>query len=510
MATIYPLRSGCLMNPLFRLCLIVCALSLPLEAGAKSAADVFEEVSDSVVIVYGKDRQSQVVSLGSGVVVGAGEVVTNCHVIVDASDLSVKYKDSEYPAARKHSDFERDVCSLTTQSLKATAVRLGGTQTLKVGQRVYAIGAPRGLELTLSEGIISSLREVKGGRYIQITAPISAGSSGGGLFDEEGRLVGLPTFYLSEGQQLNFAVPVEWVKTLPQREVPAREPATAVTAWANRAIELEAKEEWAGLLNHAQRWTQVRPSDDEAWFYLGIAYKKVNQTAKAIEAYRQAVLINPDFAAGWSQLGDAYAHTDQRAKAIEAYRQVVRIDPNYIGGWYSLSYAYERAGQPAQAIEAMQQWVRIKPEDAGGWYALGSTYSNAGQAAKAIAAYQQAVRINPYRAQVWYALGLAHRRTGQTVRAIEAFQRAVSINPNDAWTWDALGDTYGRAGQTTQAITAYRKSLSINPDNDLAWYSLGEIYSLEGYKGEMMEAYRRLKDLNPDLADQFFSKFILP
>lgn len=504
------LSGGETMNLLSRLCLTVCAFGLALEAGAKSAAEIFEEVSDSVVVVYGKNRQGDVISLASGVVLAAGEVITNCHVIKEIGDLSVKYKNGEHAATRKHSDLDRDVCSLTVQGLKATAARLGATQTLKVGQRVYVIGAPRGLELTLSEGIISSLREVEGGRYIQITAPISAGSSGGGLFDEEGRLIGLPTFYLSEGQQLNFAVPVEWVKTLPQREAAAREAATAITAWVNRAIELEAKDEWSGLLHHAQRWTRDRPSDDVAWFYLGIAYKKVNQTAKAIEAYRQAVLINPDFAGGWSELGDTYAHTDQKTKAIEAYRQVVRIKPNYVGGWYILSYAYERAGQSTQAIEAMQQRVRINPEDAGGWYQLGSKYSNAGQTAKAIVAYQQAVRINPDYTQVWYALGLAHGRTGQTARAIDAFQQAVRINPNDAWAWEALGDTYGRAGQTTQAITAYRKSLSINPGNDLAWYFLGEIYSLEGRKGEMMEVYRRLKDLNPDLADQFFNKYMLP
>jgi S1-C subfamily serine protease len=101
----------------------------------------------------------------------------------------------------------------------APAVVIGSTKTLKVGAKVYAIGAPKGLELTLSDGIVSSLREVDGGQYIQTTAAISPGSSGGGLFDENGALVGLTTFYLAEGQNLNFAVPVEWVKELPKRSV---------------------------------------------------------------------------------------------------------------------------------------------------------------------------------------------------------------------------------------------------------------------------------------------------
>lgn len=499
------------MNLLSRLCLTVCAFGLALEAGAKSAAEVFEEVSDSVVVVYGKDREGDVISLGSGVVLAAGEVVTNCHVIEEAGDLSVKYKDSEHTATRKHSDLDRDVCSLTVQGLKATAARLGDTEPLKVGQRVYVIGAPRGLELTLSEGIISSLREVQGGRYIQITAPISVGSSGGGLFDDAGRLIGLPTFYLSEGQQLNFAIPVEWVKALPQREVVARKATTTVTAWVNRAIELEAKEDWAALRNHAQRWTQARPLDAAAWLGLGIGYQQTGQVAHAIKAYLKALSINSDDALVWFKLGFAYQDVGQASQAIEAFQQAVQINPDFLQAWYALGVTYKYAGQTAKAITALQQTVRIDPDYATGWYSLGDTYYHGvGQMADAIAAYQQAVRINPDFAKVWYALGLAYRRTGQTIRAIAAFQEAVRINPNDAWAWDALGDTYERAGQIDQAISAYRKSLSINPNNDLVWYSLGETYSLEGRRGEMMEVYRRLKGLNPDLAEQFFNKFILP
>lgn len=290
------------MNLLSRVCLTVCVFVVALEAGAKSAAEVFEEVSDSVVVVYGKDREGDVISLGSGVVLAAGEVVTNCHVIEEVGDLSVKYKGSEHAAMRKHSDLDRDVCSLTVQGLKATAARLGATQPLKVGQRVYVIGAPRGLELTLSEGIISSLREVEGGRYIQITAPISAGSSGGGLYDDAGRLIGLPTFYLSEGQQLNFAVPVEWVKALPQREAVAKNAATDITVWVSKAIEFEDKQDWIRLLRHAQDWTQARPSDESAWLLLGDAYSKTDQIAKAIEAYQQALRLFPRFATAWYSL----------------------------------------------------------------------------------------------------------------------------------------------------------------------------------------------------------------
>ena len=95
-------------------------------------------------------------------------------------------------------------------SLSARPANLGRSLKLKVGERVYAVGSPKGLELSLSEGIVSQLR---GGPppIIQTTAAVSPGSSGGGLFNAEGELVGITTFQMEEGQNLNFALPVEWI-----------------------------------------------------------------------------------------------------------------------------------------------------------------------------------------------------------------------------------------------------------------------------------------------------------
>lgn len=88
---------------------------------------------------------------------------------------------------------------------------------IRIGARVYAIGAPRGMELTISEGIVSSLREHAGIRFIQTTAAISPGSSGGGLFDAQARLVGITSFLLKDAQNLNFAYPAFYIRELPAR-----------------------------------------------------------------------------------------------------------------------------------------------------------------------------------------------------------------------------------------------------------------------------------------------------
>ena len=118
-------------------------------------------------------------------------------------------------------DTARDVCRLRAPGLVALPVRLAPTGGVVVGANVYAIGTPRGLELTMSAGLVSSLRKNASGQVvlIQTSASISRGSSGGGLFDENGALVGLTTIgsVTGDAQNLNFAIPADWIAELPER-----------------------------------------------------------------------------------------------------------------------------------------------------------------------------------------------------------------------------------------------------------------------------------------------------
>lgn len=175
-----------------------------------SAEEVFSGVSGSIASVRVLDANATPIARGSGVVIGAGNVLTNCHVTAAAHAIVVKVGGEEYPATVASTNTERDLCRLSVSGLSAPVPPFASVTALRVGQRVYAVGAPHGLELTLSEGIVSSLREVPGGTLIQTTAPISPGSSGGGLFDAGGRLVGIVTFQHAHGQNLNFALPADW------------------------------------------------------------------------------------------------------------------------------------------------------------------------------------------------------------------------------------------------------------------------------------------------------------
>ncbi len=412
-------------------CLIVILL-IAINAHAKDASEVFEVASKSTVVVLGYDEKAKVSHMGSGVVLTDGAIATNCHVIKGATTLVVRYQGREYAADKQYTDWDRDTCTLNAKNLKAPAVRLGTTRGLKIGAKVYAIGAPQGIELTLSEGIVSNLLEVSGGKYIQTTAHISAGSSGGGLFDDEGRLLGLTTFYLSEGQNLNFAVPVEWVNELPKRHTETTQETTHTTEWINRTLELIEKKNWPGMIAHAQRWIAAEPENGLAWVSLGLAYDESDKTGKAIEAYQQALRINPELATAWEYLGGAYEKERQHTKAIAALQQALRINPRSANAWYNLGTAYANVGQIAHAIEAYQQSLRIDPENIEVWIRLGVTYSVNGQNKKAIETLQQGIRINPTHIEAWYSLGIAYAFDDQYKPALEVYKRLKSLDPKRA------------------------------------------------------------------------------
>jgi serine protease Do len=184
---------------------------------------LFERLAPSVWTVETFDARKQPLGMGSAVVIGPGNLVTNCHVLAKASQVAVARDNVSYGATLEHPDPERDLCILKVRNFNAPPVAVGDIGKLKIGSRVYAIGSPRGLEQTISDGLLSGVRRSSSGDFtaLQITVPISKGSSGGGLFDASGRLIGITTFQLRDAQNVNFALPASWIAEVPQRAAAA-------------------------------------------------------------------------------------------------------------------------------------------------------------------------------------------------------------------------------------------------------------------------------------------------
>ena len=182
-----------------------------------SAAEVFENAWRNIVVVRQGEKQ------GSGVIVRPNVVATNCHVIDSGGDIVI-YKhdnrrattDTTYNAIVRKRDTARDFCLLNVAGLQGTPAKLRRYSTLDIGEDVYAVGSPRGLDLSLSSGIISQLRQGKNTRYIQTDASVSPGSSGGGLFDSVGNLIGILTAKIADEdvEGIGFAIPADLADNL--------------------------------------------------------------------------------------------------------------------------------------------------------------------------------------------------------------------------------------------------------------------------------------------------------
>jgi hypothetical protein len=176
-----------------------------------TASDIYSRSKSSIVLIITFDENQIPLSQGSGFFIGQNTIVTNYHVIEGASQIKIKpIGSSEYlskatiiKASQKH-----DIAIIETNNY-SNSLKID-TATQSIGEKIFAIGNPDGLEGTISEGIVSGVRN-SDYDVIQITAPISPGSSGGPVIDEKGDVIGISTFTLRNSQNLNFAVPVKYI-----------------------------------------------------------------------------------------------------------------------------------------------------------------------------------------------------------------------------------------------------------------------------------------------------------
>jgi hypothetical protein len=215
------------------------AEALPTQAQNRTAQEVARKTFPSTVLLVLEDANGQPLSLGSGFFVRDGEVVSNLHVVEGGArgyakivGQKAKYEIEGVTAI----DAERDLVLLKLSGARAPKLALGSSESAQVGEVVYAVGNPQGLEGTFSQGIVSSIREVGADKVLQITAPISPGSSGGPVLNGRGEVIGVSVATFSGGQNLNFAIPSDYLRALLGKAGPAKSLAQAIPRKAERSI----------------------------------------------------------------------------------------------------------------------------------------------------------------------------------------------------------------------------------------------------------------------------------
>lgn len=311
---------------------------------------VFSENSRAVVTVTAYNRNGEALTEGTGFVAGKeGIVVTNFHVISIASSVKVKIGGKVMDAVGIiYEDRANDIMILKVKGNNLPSVRFGEHSRLNKGDSVYIISSNEGSGNIISSGIFRGLKEMSQKRKVlQFTAPVTHGSSGSPVLNDNGEVVGIVTFLIKRGQKLVLAMPVDSIVerirhtgTVVSMDKALRSYKNSPDHWFYLGyflIEAGAHKDAVDVLKEAVR---LRPDHADAYYYLGAAYEELKTDEKAADAYRKAVKAAPDFSDAYFRLGMAYGRLGRYKDAVEAFKQAVRSDPDHADAHYNLCLTY--------------------------------------------------------------------------------------------------------------------------------------------------------------------------
>jgi S1-C subfamily serine protease len=232
-------------KPALRLIVFLAAAACTVNAQTQNTTEeLVKKSSDAVVLIFVSDSGKDT-GLGSGFIISSdGKIVTNYHVIKGADKALVKLTNGAFFPVETvlASDPVSDLAIIKVAGRNLPTLKLGNSGTVQAGERVVAIGNPLGLETTVTDGIVSALRNEASASWIQTTAPVSPGNSGGPLLRLDGTVVGVITWNLKLGQNLNFAATSNEVSTLLEKPTNAK-PLTA----DEKGVELPSGRIWTSL-----------------------------------------------------------------------------------------------------------------------------------------------------------------------------------------------------------------------------------------------------------------------
>jgi tetratricopeptide (TPR) repeat protein len=455
---------------------------------------VFTSSAPFVLPVTVSDGDGQRLANLSAVSLGSGRFVSRC------GELSGRFEAVDGAASRLLAVIARDpdseLCLLESPELAALPAA-PTAPTPQAGSRVFALGNALGLGTGISEGVVSKLHRQGEDERIQFTAAIAAGSEGGGLFDAEGRLVGIIDRPLEGGQNVNLAVPAVRLDDIAARAALRSAQRSEHDALLARAEELRAARDWAGLREHAQAWVTRHPQDAEALRARAEAAEAVSELAAARADYRQALAHAADLkAAAFGLWRTQFALND--ADALQTAQQLTESWPADVDAWISLSRSHAMKQDADAAERAARRALALQPWNMASHYLLGRLAQSRGDNVAWLhhqSAVWELAQTSPAALMGYVDALIANGRVARAMALIDAFpehdsngdllysrglvlmaakrpgdalitlRRSLEHAPsNPAWVWKTLGDVSYGLGMLPQAVDAYRKAVQGAPE----------------------------------------------
>jgi len=455
------------------------------------AAALFERASPAVVSIEVVNEEFKKVSQGSGFLVSHdGMIVTNHHVIHRGLRGLVRFQDRKtFPVSAVLAEApEKDLAVIQIDVERMPYLELlPRGEKPKVGARAFAIGTPVGLTNTLSEGLVSGLREQNGREVIQTTAAISSGSSGGPLLDDRARVIGVNTYIQvrREGpaivENINFAVASDEVHEVLNAAFAARtrqdgsrgalEPAAA--AELGRIYSLIGQKQWLDASGAVKTLAQRYPDNPQIRLLQARIAMRMNFLDEAIAAYEALVRLAPDLAEGHLGLGLARSKKQEWEAAAEALERAVALAPDDPIAQRALGRALLEAGRKDPALKALKEAVRLDDDDPEAWFHLGRAYLEQELYDPAEDAFIHTLRLKPDKAMAHAYLAMAALRQGRVQEALKAAVVAARMRPDLGYPLYVFALALHKAGQ--KEVFEKAKAQLEKTDPDLAEKLIEEI-----------------------------------
>ena len=372
------LRDG-LTRTVLSAAVMICAASTDLFA--QEPVDIFRQASSAVVYIASKVQAGRGTSYGSGFIVDPdGIILTSRHVVAGAREISVRLRDgTAYPVIGRYLDETLDVCLLKINAHGLPVLARADSGNLAIGEKVYTIGNPLGLAFTFSDGLVSGIRNIKGIDYVQFTAPISPGNSGGPLLNAQGQAIGIVTAR-TLGENLNFALAANEVKTLISKASSLKfdQPDAGSTAnLAQSSNPLSSSEEYDKEIRAFTKTIEFNSDLVNAYNNRAILYIQKGNYDQAIQDLTKALELNPDFVDAYCNRSAAYIHKGDFDPAIADSSKAIQLDPGLVDAYTNRGIAYIHKGNYDSAIADCTKAIALNP-------ALADAYNN-----RAIAYYRK-------------------------------------------------------------------------------------------------------------------------
>lgn len=399
----------------------------------ESPAPVAIQAGASLVKVRARLPQGELDRVGGGVVVAPGLVATNAHVAAGGSPVFVSQGGVTWRATAIRVDPDLDLCLLTVPGLPLPPAEAGGGLPA-AGAPVFAIGFPGGRGPVVSQGRLRAVWHYRDGRLLQADVETHPGSSGGGLFDAQGRLLGLTTFTAARSPRLSFAISVSGLEAL--EDLPAETPGRLLrTGFTEAEDYLSAlaedprnATEWEPA---ARAWVAAEPGSPDAWFALGLALDQAERreirgggagVQEAVDAYRRALTLRPE-ARVWNNLGVALDVQNRFAEAEHAFDEALKLRPDYALAWLNLGSTRLNALRFDAAADAYRRGLALRPDEAEGWIRLAECQRKLKAWWAELEVLEVALRYRPLSQELWLDFGAAHAHLGHRAEAEAVLHR---------------------------------------------------------------------------------------